>query len=217
VRHGSPAIVSGWLGKPDGTALANQPIHVLSAPDNGSGHFVQAATATTRADGTWSAVLPPGPSRFVEAYYVGAPMLEPSVSSPVHVVVPAKVKLISVFPPRVPWGGTVRIVGQLVGGYLPPGGALVRLRIGFGHAYTTYGVQEHVTGSGRFSTTYTFGAGVPSAVRTYWFQVASLPMGNYPYEPAASGRITVTVGGNPRGRTAADRPGRRNSRGRARD
>ena len=33
-------------------------------------------------------------------------------------------------PPAVPWGGTVRIVGELDGGYLPPGGALVRLRIG---------------------------------------------------------------------------------------
>ena len=86
-------------------------------------------------------------------------------------------------PSRVPWGGTVRIVGQLVGGYLPPGGALVRLRIGYGSARTTYGVQEHVTGDGRFSTTYTFGLGDPSVFRTYWFQIASLPMGNYPFAP----------------------------------
>ena len=61
------------------------------------------------------------------------------------------------------WGGTVRITGQLVGGYLPAGGALVRLRIGQGSSYQTYGVQEHVTGNGRFSTTYTFGAGQASS------------------------------------------------------
>jgi hypothetical protein len=58
-------------------------------------------------------------------------------------------------------------------------------------------VAEHVTGSGRFTTTYTFGAGDPSVHRAFWFQIASLPMGDYPYAPAASGRISVVVGGEP--------------------
>lgn len=99
-------------------------------------------------------------------------------------VVPAKVQLISVSPSRVAWEGTVRIVGKLDGGYLPPGGALVRLRIGQGSGYNTYGVQEHVTGNGRFAATYTFGAGLPGAIRTFWFQIASLPMGgDYPWAP----------------------------------
>jgi len=115
----------------------------------------------------------------------------------VHVLVPGIVKLISITPRRVAWGSSVRIVGRLVGGYLPSGGALVRLRIGFGSSYTTYGVQEHVTGNGRFSTTYTFGVGDPSLYRSYWFQIASLPMGNYPWQPAASRRISVLVGGHP--------------------
>jgi hypothetical protein len=197
VADGRGTTVSGWLGMLDGTALAGQPVHVLTAPDNGLGHFSQVAAALTAENGTWSARLPPGPSRLVEAYYDGAPVLEPNVSSQVHVLVPAKVKLVRVFPSRVPWGGTVRIVGKLEGGYLPPGGALVRLRIGFGTARSTYGVQEHVTGNGRFSTTYTFGLGDPSIHRTFWFQIASLPMGNYPWAPAASGRWFVTVGGHP--------------------
>ena len=116
---------------------------------------------------------------------------------------PAKVKLISISPPRVAWGGTVRIVGQLLGGYLPPGGALVRLRIGFGSAYTTYGVQEHVTRNGRFSTTYTFGVGDPGIHRKYRFQIASLPMGDYPWAPANSGTRPVLVGGHPSAAAAA--------------
>jgi hypothetical protein len=95
----------------------------------------------------------------------------------------------------VRWGGTVRITGQLLGGYLPPDGALLRLRIGLGRAFMTYGVQEHVTGDGRFSTTYTFGAGDPRLMRSYWFQVATLPLSDYPYQPAASQKIGVTVGG----------------------
>ena len=131
-------------------------------------------------------------------YYDGAPTLEPSLSGQVHVIVPAKVKLLSVSPPRVAWGGTVRITGQLIGGYLPPGGALVRLRIGQGSSYQTYGVQEHVTGNGRFTTTYTFGAGYAGIYKSYWFQIATLPMGDYPYAPAASGRRSVLVGGHPR-------------------
>jgi hypothetical protein len=197
VGHGRRASVSGWLGMPDGTALGGQVVRVLTAPDNGLGHFTQAAVATTAANGSWSARLPAGPSRLVEAYYAGASTLEPSVSAQVHEVVPAKVKLLSIFPPRVAWAGTVRIVGQLVGGYLPPGGALVRLRIGSGSSYSTYGVQEHVTGNGRFSTTYTFGAGQSSSFQRFWFQLASLPMGSYPFSPSDSGKRYVLVGGHP--------------------
>ena len=95
------------------------------------------------------------------------------------------------------WGHTIHIVGQLAGGYLPAGGALVRLRIGAGSAFTTYGVHEHVTGTGRFTTTYTFGAGDPAVYRKFWFQVASLPIGDYPYAPANSRKLSVLVGGHP--------------------
>ena len=197
VRHGRATVVNGWLGMANGTALGGQRVEVLTAPDNGLGHFQPTVITTTAGNGSWSAQLPPGPSRLVEAVYPGGPTLEPATSAQVRVLVPGIVKLISVSPRRVAWGGSVRIVGRLVGGYLPPGGALVRLRIGFGSSYTTYGVQEHVTGSGRFSTTYTFGIGDPSIFRAYWFQIASLPMGNYPWEPAASRRLSVLVGGHP--------------------
>jgi hypothetical protein len=197
VAHGRTTVVNGWLGMANGTALGGQRVVVLTAPDNGLGHFSQAAVATTASNGSWSAELPAGPSRLVEAVFAGASTLEPTTSDQVHVLVPGVVKLISVSPRRVPWGGSVRIVGRLVGGYLPSGGALVRLRIGFGASYTTYGVQEHVTGDGRFSTRYTFGIGDPSIYRSYWFQIASLPMGNYPWQPAASRRVPVVVGGHP--------------------
>ncbi|MGZ6565114.1 MAG: hypothetical protein ACXVH1_37230, partial [Solirubrobacteraceae bacterium] len=197
VGHSRRTTVSGWLGLPDGTALGGQVVSVLTAPDNGLGHFTLAAVTTTAANGGWSAPLPAGPSRLVEAYYAGAATFEPSVSAQVHAIVPAKVKLISVSPSRVAWGGTVRITGRLVGGYLPPGGALVRLRIGQGSSYQTYGVQEHVKGNGRFTTTYTFGAGYAGIFKSFWFQIATLPMGDYPYAPAASGRRSVLVGGHP--------------------
>ncbi len=196
VRHGRGATVSGWLGTATGVPLGGQPVRVLTAPDNNLGQFSQATVVTTAANGGWTVELPAGPSRLVQAAYDGGPTTEPSASTQVRLIVPAKVKLIRVRPRRVAWGGTVRIVGRLVGGYLPPGGALVRLRIGIGSARTTYGVKEHVTGHGRFTTTYTFGLGDPGIFRSYWFQIASLPMGDYPWAPSASGKRSVLVGGH---------------------
>jgi hypothetical protein len=197
VTFGRETTVNGYLGTSAGIAIGGHTVRVLTAPDNGAGQFTQAAVVTTAANGTWTATLPPGPSRVVEAVYGGDPTTESASSGQVRLVVPAKVKLLSVIR-RVGWGGTVRITGQLLGGYLPPGGALVRLRIGQGRSYQTYGVQEHVTGDGRFTTTYTFGAGYAGIYKRYWFQIATLPMGDYPYAPAASRRRSVLVGGHPR-------------------
>ncbi len=197
VGHGKAATASGWLGNSAGVALGGQTITVLTAPDNGLGQFTPAAVATTSATGWWGVKLPAGPSRLIEAVYNGGPTTEGSVSNQIALTVPAKIRLLSVSPRNVAWGGTVRLVGELYDGYLPAGGALVRLRIGEGAAQTTYGVREHVGGTGRFATTYTFGQGIPSIHRAYWFQLASLPTGNYPYAPAASRRLTVYVGGHP--------------------
>jgi hypothetical protein len=197
VGHGRSTTVSGWLGTTGGIALAGQTVDVLTAADNGRGDFRVAAVARSAADGGWSARLVAGPSRLVTAAYAGGPTTESSLAAPVKLVVPAKVQLLSVSPRRVAWGGTVRLTGRLKGGYLPPGGALVRLRIGSGSSYTTYGVKTHVTGNGRFSATYTFGAGQASVYQSFWFQLASLPMGSYPYAPADSGRRSVLVGGHP--------------------
>jgi hypothetical protein len=197
VRFGRSTTVSGWLGLSDGTALGGQTVDVLTAPDNGLGQFAVAAAATTAANGTWTAALPPGPSRVVEASYAGAPDTEATGSGQVTIVVHSKIKLKSVTPSRVAWGQSVTITGKLKGGYLPAGGVNVRLRIGIGDAKATYGVEEHVAGNGRFTTTYTFGAGDARIHRRYWFQIATLPSGNYPYAPSSSNRIYVKVGGHP--------------------
>jgi hypothetical protein len=215
VAFGRGTTVNGYLGTSAGIAIGGHTVRVLTAPDNGGEQFTQAAVVTTAANGTWTATLPRGPSRIVEAVYDGDPTTEGAFSGQVRVLVPAKVKLLSVSP-RVAWGGTVRITGRLFGGYIPPGGALVRLRIGQGRSYQTYGVQEHVTGSGRFTTNYTFGAGYAGIYKSYWFQIATLPMGDYPYAPAASGRRSVLVGGHPRpSSSAAHRRHRKHKRRRA--
>jgi hypothetical protein len=198
VKHGHATTVNGWLGLTDGTALGGTSVQVLTAPDNGLGQFTALGTVTTAPDGTWTAMLPAGPSRLVEATYAGASTTEATASGQVRLLVPAKAKLDSVTPHRVAWGHTVRIKGQLLGGYLPPAGVNVRLRIGIkGRFKTTYGVHEHVSGSGQFKTSYTFGVGLASTHLRYWFQIASLPSGNYPYTSSSSNRIYVAVGGHP--------------------
>jgi hypothetical protein len=201
VGHGRATTVSGWLGLADGTALAGQTVEVLTAPDNGRGQFTPAAEGITANNGMWTASLPAGPSRLIKATYAGSTTTERSQSEQVQlsVLVPAKVKLKSVTPRQVDWGQTVTIKGQLLGGYLPRAGINVRLRIGIANAKTTFGVKEHVSGTGNFTATFTFGPDSPQVHRTYWFQIASLPAGDYPYAPSASNRRYVQVGGHPHG------------------
>ena len=196
VRHGRSVVVHGLLRTTQGLPIGGAPVRVLGAPNNGSHAFFPLTTATTDVNGLWSAKVPAGPSRIIAGVFDGSATLQPAIGK-ARTIVPAAVKLIRVTPRRVAWGGTVKIVGQLRGGYLPTAGALVRLRIGYGKAFVTYAVKEHVRGGGRFTTTYRFGAGVSSIHRRYRFQIASLPTGDYPYAPARSGAIGVIVGGHP--------------------
>lgn len=197
VAYGQGTTLSGDLALTDGTPLAGRTVRVLAAPDNGLGQFAPIATVTTSANGTWSAVVPPGPSRMIEAVYGGSSTEEPVTSTPVVLTVPAKVRL--TVTRRAAWGGTVRIVGRLLGGYLPAGGALVRLREGYGRARTTIGVVQHVTGRGYFSTSFTFGPGPAGLRARYWFSASVLPQPDYPFAASSSPRRYVIVGGHPPG------------------
>jgi hypothetical protein len=197
VRYGQATMVSGLLTRAGGAPLGGKTVKVLTAPDNGLGRFIPTAEVITAVNGTWTVSLPAGPSRLIEATYAGSETTERSESGQARLLVPAQVELESVTPAQVAWGQTVTIKGRLLGGYLPNAGINVRLRIGIANAKTTFGVKEHVAGTGNFTATFTFGVGDPSIHRTYWFQIASLPAGDYPYTPSASGRIYVQVGGHP--------------------
>ena len=195
VRYGQTTTVSGLLRRADGPPLGGKKVEVLTATDNETARFKPAAEAITAANGTWTVSLPAGPSRLIKAIYAGSATTERSTSRPVRLRVAAKVELKSVTPQQLAWGQTVTIKGRLLGGYLPAAGINVRLRIGIAKANITFGVKEHVSGNGNFTATFTFGVGDPSIHRIYWFQIASLPAGDYPYSPSASGRIYVQVGG----------------------
>jgi hypothetical protein len=197
IPFGTRTTIVGRLTVKGHRGVSGQIVHVYSAPNNRSHHYTQIRTAKTGASGRWHVTLPAGPSRLIKAVYRGNSTHERATSRRAKLTVPAKVEVLRLRPRRLPWGGTVHIHGWLAGGYLPPppAGELVRLRLGYGRAYTTYGVKTDVTGNGHFKVMYTFGHGPASVVRHYWFQECSLPHDDYPYAPACSRKITVRVGG----------------------
>ena len=189
IHFGATATVSGWLGTARGTALARQRVVVLTAPDNGKERFNAAAVVTTHANGSWSARLRPGPSRLVRAYFGGNATVEPSLSTVAHLVVPASVTM-SLSPRRTHWGDTIKIAGRLRGGYIPPSGEVVVLRIGWKGGSTEIG-HLYTARNGTFRSTYTFLRGNGS--ETYRLWAATANESDYPFAPARSPSVKVTV------------------------
>ena len=186
---GRGSLVAGWLGTTGLTPLSGQPVVLLAAPADGSGAFRQVAIATTGTDGTWAAMLPPGPSRVIEAVYAGSSTTEPASSNQAGVAVPARLRL-SIRPRRAHWGGKIRISGRLLGGYVPSSGELVVLYIGWKGGSTEIG-HLYTDKRGRFSAPYRFLRG--NGTERYWIWAVSAKETDYPYAPARSGRIPITV------------------------
>jgi hypothetical protein len=190
VRFGHKVTIHGLLQTAQGIPLAGVPVRILTAPNNGFDQFTQAAVVTTDGVGGWSATLPSGPSRKIEAIYDGAPTILPAGAT-ARIVVTAKVKLTSITPNRLPWGQTVRISGRVLGGYIPAGSKLLRLDIGVVGLSKIQGIPN-IALDGRFSINYTFNPG--SGVVRFWFQVSTLREAGYPFSPGRSRRMNVTVG-----------------------
>jgi hypothetical protein len=186
---GQRTTVSGWLGTSTGDALAGQPVTVYAAPANGTNHYVPVANVHTARDGSWRAALPPGPSRVVVAVYRGDATVEPSVSAPARVVVPASLA-VRIKPTTARWGGRIRITGRLAGGYIPSGGELVVLWVGWRGGKTEIG-HVYSRADGRFATNYTFLRG--NGTERYRFWVESVRESDYPYAPGRSRAVTVVV------------------------
>ena len=190
VPFGRGTTVNGWLGTATGTALAGQVVHVLTAPNNGSNAFTEAATVTTTATGSWTARLGSGPSRVVEAVFDGSPTTESSSSGQVRVVVPAMVR-IAIRPRIVPWGAELHITGRVLGGYVPRNSNLLRLDVGIGRIGQIEGLPQ-ILPSGRFLIVWKFDRG--QGVIHPWFSVSTLSEAAFPYSPGTSKRLVVTLG-----------------------
>jgi hypothetical protein len=194
IGHGKTTTVSGYLGLANGTPLANRPVSVVAAANNGLGQFtLPIATVTTDPAGTWTATVPAGPSRLIEAIYAGSATDESATSAPVTLSVPALIKL-AITPRIIPWKAAVHISGRLVGGYVPPDGVALRLLVRYPHLKRETPLQALRTdGRGRFAFTWSYHAG--RGVVTYPFSVATTASeSDYPYAGSANRAIRVTFG-----------------------
>ena len=194
VSYGQGTTVSGILATTDGTALPGRTVQVLAAPNNQLGQWSQVAVVTTGADGTWSATLPPGPSRLVEASYAGDTTTLPSTSNTVMMVVPARIK-ITITPHQLPWNGVLTIHGHLAGGYIPPDGVAMRVLIGLPHLPHPYLAQSFRTNAaGAFALKFkAFGGGHGATRYPVWLATTSNES-DYAYAKSSSRRIKITFG-----------------------
>jgi hypothetical protein len=176
-----------------GLPLAGQPVAILTAPDNNSNAFTQAAAVTTGPNGSWTATLSPGASRIIEASYAGSPTILPA-NGYATLITPAKIEITRVTPDRTPWRSTVEITGRVLGGYIPASSKLLRLDLGIVGIPGLSKIQgiPNVSPDGQFTTTYKFGR--YRGVVRFWLQVSSLREADFPFAPAHSGRWIVTVG-----------------------
>lgn len=190
VRFRRTATIGGWAGLANGTALANAPVQVITATDNGRGRWRVATMTNTNANGFWQAKLRPGPSRLIAAVYPGSSTTEPSTSGQLRLISRTLVSL-RIRPRIAQWGHTIQITGRVLGGNIPTG-KLLRLRIGAAGLSSTAGIPN-LNHRGRYHATWTFGAG-RGTVR-YWFSVSTLPEADYPYAQTSSPRVYITVHG----------------------
>lgn len=192
VAFGKPVTVHGLLLTSPGVPVANAPVSILTAPDNGLDEFSQAATVTTSSGGVWTVKLPAGPSRIIHAVYGGSATMLPSTGL-ATVNVPAKIS-VSIAPRIVPWNGAITIRGHLVGGYVPPDGVALRVLVLYpGNVRPTPLLALRTNAKGGFVIDWSFGSG--RGVATYPFSVATTASeSDYPFAASEGRRISITFG-----------------------
>jgi hypothetical protein len=193
VGHGKATTVNGLLQLADGAVLPGRDVEVLAAPDNGLGQFAPIATVSTNAYGEWSARVPAGPSRLLEAVYPGDATTEPATSSTVVLTVPAKIG-VSIAPRVLPWHATLTIRGHLEGGYVPPGGVALRLLVRYtGSPQASVLLAFRTNGRGQFKIQWRYPSGHGVASYPMWVSTTAAET-DFAFAPSRSRRMVVTFG-----------------------
>jgi hypothetical protein len=187
--YGSRVTINGWLGTTGGNALGGRTVTIQGAPTLPGVPFETVATAVTRPDGYWKALLPAGPSRNLKVTYGGSGTVELATSELVHVTVPASLAL-RLSTHQTEWGHTIEISGRLRGGFVPADGELVSLHIGWSGGSAAIG-QVYARSHGLFRTPYTFLRG--TGTQTYRIWATTVRESDYPYAPGTSSRATISL------------------------
>jgi len=174
------------------TPIADATVLVEVAPAAGSAP-ARFARIHTAADGSFSYVVGPGPSRrILLTYRAFADDVAPSARTTASVLVTPAISL-RITPTHTVNGHTITFTGRVSGGQEPRGGLPLELEYREGSRWMIYDVVRTRPGDGRFIYRYTFKRTTQSI--TYSFRVAIPASGvsGYPYQPTASPARSVHV------------------------
>jgi hypothetical protein len=166
------------------------PVLLLSREQRTGARGGPVGQTTTAADGLFTLLVPPGPSRTLRAAYRTA--RDSSVvacSRALRLRVPARVTL-HLRPSTVRAGRSVRIFGRLRGGHVPRRGKLVALQAferGRWQTFTTVRTNRHGSFSKRRGFSFT------AAGRTFRLRVQVRPEASYPFALGYSRAVRVHV------------------------
>jgi len=193
VPYGRSLRFGGLLRTATGAPLAGFPVEVVETFAPGADLAQRRTTVTSRADGRFDALLAPGPSRRVEAFFAGTRTKTRSAGRQVTMAVRAGVRFEASTRAARIGGEPVIFSGRLLAGEakIRRTGRPIQLefRVPGGEWSEFRTVQTDRRG--RFRYPYAFTDDDSHGIR-FQFRAVSPEQADYPYRPAASAPVAVT-------------------------
>jgi hypothetical protein len=191
VAVGSRATLHGALSCA-GSPIGGATLDLLLTPAAGSAPAVEAHIETA-SDGSFSYVVPSGPSREITlSYHAFSPAAAASASAKLELLVTPQITL-RITPTSTTNGHTITFTGHVSGGFIAAAGLPLEVEYREGNQWLTYTqVRAHSRG-GRFSWRYTFERTTESITYNFRVAIPSSGVAGYPYAPTASPMRSVHV------------------------
>lgn len=191
VALGKTATLHGELDC-GGSGIGAATLGVSLAPAAGTTPSTQAQIQTA-ANGSFSYLVPAGPSRDITVSYsefsgAGAPTALAKVS----LRVTPKITL-TITPSQTTNGHTISFAGRVLGGYIARGGLPLEVEYREGSHWMIYTEVLANASSGRYSWHYTFKRTTESITYTFRVAIPATGVSSYPYGPAVSPARSVRV------------------------
>jgi len=193
VPFGRGVAVAGRLTSPTGTPLGGQQVDVIETFADGAAAVRRRTTVVSGPDGLFTARLPAGPSRQVEASFAGTRVLGRSRGRSLRLAVLTGVRLGASAGRAAIGGAPVVFSGRIAAleAEIPSLGRPLQMQFRVpGGRWTEFRTVQS-DANGRFRFPYSFSDDDSRNVRFLFRAYASAQPG-WPYEPAASRPIAVT-------------------------
>lgn len=192
VPYGRAVSYAGRLTSPAGSPLSDLAVRVVESFDAGAGSPQRLTLVRTAADGSFSTLLPPGPSRQVEAVFAGNRTLTHASGGRVRLGVLGRVSLRASSSLARIGGAPVIFSGRLGdrGAPIPSGGRPVELQFRLPNREWSEFRTVQTDSRGRFRYAYSFSDDDSRNVR-FQFRAFAAAADDWPYEPAGSRPIAI--------------------------